>query len=106
MLLSCCFCAGKAYLFHQGLSGKGMYAYGRVTSKSCLIHDSSTDESSDISLLKAFWVMGTGLRSGCGRHVGSVELRRAGVLLLLLTYVAMTFLADTVSLKRAREESA
>lgn len=106
MLLSCCFCAGKAYLFHQGLSGKGMYAYGRVISKSRLTPLSSMDENSDISLLKAFWVVGTGLRSGCGRHVGSVELGRAGVLLLLLTYVAMTFLADAVSLKRAREESA
>lgn len=83
-----------------------MYAYGRVTSKPCLTPVSSMDENSDISLLKAFWVVGTGLRLGCGRHVGSVELGRAGVLLLLLTCVAMTILADAVSLKRAREESA
>lgn len=81
-----------------------MYVYGRVTSKPRLTPVSSTDDNSDISLLKAFWVVGTDLRSGCGRHVGSVELGRAGVLLLLLlTSITMTFLADAVSLKGARE---
>lgn len=79
-----------------------MYVYGRITSKPCLTPVSSTDDNSDISLLKAFWVVGTDLRSGCGRHVGSVELGRAGVL-LLLTSITMTFLADAVSLKGARE---
>lgn len=70
-----------------------MYVYGRVTSKPCLTPVSSTDDNSDISLLKAFWVVGTDLRSGCGKHVGSVELGWAGVLLLLLllTSITMTF---------------